>query len=101
MQLLLLLLFPIHFFAQTDCKTANVTYSLQLFSTKNIQLFDGTHIDQNDTIVVEEACIKDQKVFRIMIPQENQMFAEQSKDRYSKFYKGCFIVKYIDGKRYN
>lgn len=101
MKILTLLFLPIFAFSQLDCKESNVTYSLQLFSTKNIQLFDGTHIDQNDTIVVEEACIKDQKVFRILIPQENQMFAEQSKDRYSKFYKGCFIVKYIDGKRYN
>lgn len=101
MKLLLLLLFPITVFAQTDCKTANVTYSLQLFSTKNVQLFDATHIEPTDTIVVEEVCIKGEKRFRIMIPQKSEMFAQDAKSKYSKFWKDCFIVKYVDGKRYN
>ena len=101
MKFLFILLFPITVFAQTDCKTANVTYSLQLFSTKNIQLFDATHIEPTDTIVVEEVCVKDQKVFRIMIPQDSELFAKDAKERYSEHYPGCFIVRYIDVKRYN
>ncbi|MCF8342432.1 MAG: hypothetical protein K9I82_15760 [Chitinophagaceae bacterium] len=101
MKFLFILLFPITVFAQTDCKTANVTYSLQLFSTKNVQLFDATHIEPTDTIVVEEVCVKGEKRFRIMIPQDSELFAKDAKLKYSKFWKDCFIVKYVDGKRYN
>lgn len=101
MQFLLILLFPIQFFAQTDCKKAEVTYSLQIFSTKDVQLFDASHIEPTDTFLVEEVCIKGEKRFRILIPQENKQFAEQAKNKYSEHYPGCFIVIYYDGKRYN
>ncbi len=101
MQFLFILLFPIQFFAQTDCKKAEVTYSLQIFSTKDVQLFGATHIEPTDTFVVEEVCIKGEKRFRILIPQQSELFARDAKERYSKHYPDCFIVRYIDGKRYN
>jgi hypothetical protein len=50
---------------------------------------------------VEAVCVKGEKYYRILIPQESQMLAYEAKERYSKYYKDCFIVKYIDGKRYN
>lgn len=101
MRFLILLLLPFMAFAQQECADKKVTYSLQLFSTKTFELFDGSHIALNDSIAVETACVKGEKVYRILIPQESQMFAYEAKERYSKQYKDCFIVKYIDGKRYN
>lgn len=101
MKFLFFLLLPISIFAQTDCIKSTVTYSLQIFSTKDVQLFDAGNIEPNDTIVVEEVCIKGEKRFRILIPQKSELNAFDAKDRYSKFFKDCFIVKYIDGKRYN
>jgi hypothetical protein len=101
MRFLFLLFLPIMTFAQQECKEKKVTYSLQLFSTKAVQLFDKSKIAETDSIVVEDVCIKGEKVYRVLIPQEGEMYAEEAKERYSKHYKDCFIVKYIDGKRYN
>ena len=101
MRFLLLLLLPIMTFAQQECAEKKVTYSLQLFSTKTIELFDGSNIAPNDSMSVEAVCVKGEKYYRVLIPQESQMFAYEAKELYSKHYKDCFIVKYIDGKRYN
>jgi hypothetical protein len=102
MRFLFLLFLPIMTFAQQqECKEKKVTYSLQLFSTKAVQLFDKSKIAETDSIVIEDVCIKGEKVYRVLIPQEGEMYAEEAKERYSKHYKDCFIVKYIDGKRYN
>ena len=103
MRFLFLLFLPIMTFAQTPCEAKKVTYSLQLFSTKSIELFDRSKIDSvdYDSLKFEEVCVKGEKRFRVIIPQQSEMQAYETKERYSKIYKDCFIVKYIDDKRYN
>jgi hypothetical protein len=101
MRFLFLLFLPIMTFAQTPCESKQVTYSLQLFSTKSLEVFDRSKIAETDSVVVEEVCVKGEKRFRILLPQESEMFAYEAKERYSKQFKDCFIVKYIDDKRYN
>ena len=103
MRFLFLLFLPIMTFAQTQkqCEAKKVTYSLQLFSTKSLEIFDRSKIAETDSVVIEEVCVKGEKRFRILLPQESEMFAYETKERYSKEFKDCFIVKYIDNKRYN
>lgn len=83
------------------CEAKKITYSLQLQSTVSIDLFDWNKVDPKDSTSVEEICSAKGKYYRILIPQESKLFAEESKERYSKTFKDCFIVKYVDGKRYN
>lgn len=101
--LIIILFFPIMTFAQSKCETKKVTYALQLFSTKSVELFDRSKIDSidYDSLKFEEVCVNGEKRFRVIIPQDSEMQAYETKSRYSKTYKDCFIVKYIDNKRYN
>jgi hypothetical protein len=101
MRFLFLLFLPIMTFAQTPCESKQVTYSLQLFSTKSLEVFDRSKIAETDSVVVEEVCVKGEKRYRILLPQVSELFAYEAKERYSKQFKDCFIVKYIDDKRYN
>jgi hypothetical protein len=101
MRFLIFLFLPFMAFAQQECAEKNVTYSLQLFSTKSLEIFDKQHISPDDSIAVETVCVKGEKRYRILIPQRSELFAYEAKERYSKHFKDCFIVKYVDDKRYN
>ena len=99
-KIILALLLPISVFGQ-NCHEAKIDYAVQIFSTRTVELFDGKHIQQEDSLIIEKVCLKDKANYRILVHSAGFNEAEQLREYYKKWYPDCFVVKYVNRKRYN
>jgi hypothetical protein len=99
-KIILLMLLPISIFGQT-CHETKIDYAVQLFSTRSVELFNKKNVQQSDSLTFEKVCLKEEVKYRVLIPCDNLEKAEETRSRYTKIYPDCFIVKYVNRKRYN
>ena len=99
-KIILLLLLPIAIFGQ-KCNDTKIDYAVQLFSTRAIELFDGKHIQPTDSLIFEKVCLKEETKYRVLVSTTDSENAAQLKAYYAKWYPDCFVVKYVNRKRYN
>ena len=88
------------------CQAARVEYAVQIASVTDPHFFvmHKGFVDVIDNFETEKVCLADGKVvYRILIEAEDLIDAQIKHSHYirTKYYSDAFIVKYVNGKRYN
>jgi hypothetical protein len=93
-------------FPATPCQAARIDYAVQIASVTDPNMFVAHRgfRDVIDNFETEKVCLPDGKVvYRILIPAEDFVSAGIIHSHYirTRYYSDAFIVKYVNGKRYN
>jgi hypothetical protein len=93
-------------FPATPCQAARLDFAVQIASVTDPNLFVAHKgfRDVIDNFETEKVCLSDGKVvYRILIPAEDLVEAQIKHSHYirTRYYSDAFIVKFVNGKRYN